>query len=426
MRLTIHCPRTAPDHEQALALGLIREFASVEIFDAVDTEDQSLKLLKVRQDPGGNYVAVTISPDQPQEGTLVSYLGRVTEFGEYARRFNCDAHDDNTRTDLLILAAHQRRRADLLVTLSTRLLVLKEKLAADGINVCTPKDAVGVIGLFLRSRDNYNIRERGCRESIGRWGFYLVLTREQLPALSRYFSACVYSSMDKKDDTALRLGESVFSRARWALEARDFVAMTYHQPHTSITSEMALYHFGYLTVLLGGMFDAEAQIAKLAYGMRTKDAATDLWRKQFQDDLVTTGGTLLPLLQSQFAKDVGVVLKSVRNTVHSVALKAIHIQEDHVTLPEPWADKVCDATDRLGSRAAWGIRRSGQTVEFEPYPYACQLVSTCFAFANDVADATDVLRLFPSGADLSRVSVRPATDGLFAPYIRERVVLLGT
>jgi hypothetical protein len=123
---------------------------------------------------------------------------------------------------------------------------------------------------------------------------------------------------------------------------------------------------------------------------------------------------------------VSVVLKSVRNTLHSVALSAISIQEDHVTLPHARARRVCEAADRLGGIATWGIRRRDEIIEFEPYPYACQLVATCFAFANDVADATDVLRLFPAGADITRVAAGPADDGMFAPDVRKRVLLLGS
>jgi hypothetical protein len=44
---------------------------------------------------------------------------------------------------------------------------------------------------------------------------------------------------------------------------------------------------------------------------------------------------------------------------------------------------------------------------------------------NDIADATDVLRLFPAGATVPALTDGPPDTSIFAPEIRMRVSLLG-
>ena len=44
-----------------------------------------------------------------------------------------------------------------------------------------------------------------------------------------------------------------------------------------------MYHLGYLTILLGGMFDTLAKAARRVYNLDIKHTDTDLWRRAFVD-----------------------------------------------------------------------------------------------------------------------------------------------
>jgi hypothetical protein len=114
---------------------------------------------------------------------------------------------------LMLSSAAHARRVDALVTTSPTLL--RGATPREG-NAVTLAEAFALMGLYLRSRDRFTLGRideeqqfSGHPVTLSWWMTYLVLTREHLPSMRRWFGACVNS---KADEDMSALGHSVFRR----------------------------------------------------------------------------------------------------------------------------------------------------------------------------------------------------------------------
>ena len=112
---------------------------------------------------------------------------------------------------LPLLQAHLQTNRDLFITTNPDLLQLRTRVPE--ANIADPGQGLKILGLYLRSREDYTIRMwKGNRHSFGADLFYWVLCRQQLPAMWKYFAACVRRgslahdgcSVFREDETAKR------------------------------------------------------------------------------------------------------------------------------------------------------------------------------------------------------------------------------
>ncbi len=100
--------------------------------------------------------------------------------------------------DLLIIHIHQEEKRDILVTTSLRLIGRKEN-AVQSSNPRTPTEAAQIVGLFLRSRNDFSFKYAdSVRIETNRGALYWVLMRNGLPSMWRYYSACVLAEDQRK------------------------------------------------------------------------------------------------------------------------------------------------------------------------------------------------------------------------------------
>jgi hypothetical protein len=334
--------------------------------------------------------------------------------------------------DVVTARAHVELNRDILVTLSPRLLAHRAKPLVGEANPRTPTEAARLVGLFLRSRDNYTYAVQGKAEiRLDRGLFYWILVRHRLPNMWRYFDACVHAGKIRGDDT-LYLGQSVLIRCVRALQARDAIGAQFYVPQGNNSRDAMMYHFDYLTLMLAGAFDAQARVAHRAYGITKRGERWASFRKaEFRKKLKEPGnGALHKLAVGQHFQDVTTLLYEPRNTIHGASLPTLAYhsgaepEASFVHVPQEYSQPLWDAAGRIGTPDKWGLRRD-TLVLLEPYTYSMALVDESFKLIDEIAGATDISGLFPAGHTIPALSVGPANHHLFREQIRKRLDVLG-
>jgi hypothetical protein len=169
---------------------------------------------------------------------------------------------------IILTRGHIALRRDLFVTLSPVLLKLRERDIFSAINILTPTEAIKIVGLYLRFRENYVIHAwNNGKDSLDEFLFYWVLTRHRLPRMWKYFGACVYAGQIRKDNIT-ELSGSILTRCSRAIVARDNIGFQFYDYQGNDSTDKIMYHFDYLTLLLSGAIDAQARVAHRVYGIK--------------------------------------------------------------------------------------------------------------------------------------------------------------
>jgi len=436
VRLTFHRASfqdlTPIDAEAIEALSELTHLSDVEV---LDTSPGDLPYIEIGEvDDIRNQILVRIlDPDFqriagiPNANQLRSTAARILPQDDPE-----SPHVQSLYDDLTIAGAHCSLGQDVLVTLSGQSLQHAELPFLRSANPRTPLEAARLVGLLLRSRDNYTYSARRIGAScLNRGLFYWVLCRAQLPSMWRYFSACVHAAQDRKDDT-LYLGRSILNRSVCALQARDAIGFQFYGTQDNDTRAAIMYHFNYLTLLLAGAFDAQARVAHRAYGIEgLRERNAYLHYMDFRRALNAIGADVLcGIVNSPGFQDVNVLLRRLRNTIHGAGLPTTaHFdgrdQTSFVEVLPEHAHTIWRAADRQGGTEQWGLTGVGERVEFEPYTYASRLVTKCLELMDNIAAATDVVRLFTNNSPTPELQDGPPDDDVFNESIRSRLAVLG-
>lgn len=334
---------------------------------------------------------------------------------------------------LPVLTAHMQTYRDLFITSYPDFLALKSRIPE--ANVADLREGLQIIGLYLRSSGNFTIRAfpKG-RHCFDRDLFYWVLCRHRLPAMWRYFSACLQHDRDMPNSTRPlgNLANAILTRCLRVLQARDEVGFRfYRRQHNSTRSEI-LYHFDYLTILMAGAFDAAARIAHYVYGIENINVrAVNFRNRQFRRALQTTAGArLAQVVNGSGFQAFQKFLAVLRNSIHGAGLQGIGVDragEPEVSLVSVFEDHkdVLETSAALGAPEDLGVtRQAGIGVAIEPYTCAVRLCELGLTYVNSIAEATDIEALL---AEASRTALltEPPDDRVFGRDIRRRIGALG-
>jgi hypothetical protein len=430
LRITFHDSSFAggSSETEAEALEALLQLAHLPQIEAFGTEAGAFPHLEIG-DPAddGYYVPVIIRTE-----TMVKESGAMHAYQWLKAAMQLSGQNDSQHpqvqaffADLLVARAHHEFGQDILITLSPELLAYRFSPPVREANPRSPSEAARIVGLFLRSRDNYTYfaSQRGAK-SMNRGLFYWVLARHRLPSLWRYFSACVNAEKARGDDI-LYLGQSVLHRCVRALEARDAVGIQFYLPQNNDTRDAMMYHFDYLTLVLSGALDALARIAHRAYSISQPKERQAYWdRDTFQKALRKAGANdLYALVSEQHSKDVLRLVNLPRNTIHGAALPTfaarmgVKPEASFVTVLPQYRADLWNAAERCGPPERWGMTRLHGT-SFEPYNYSVALVEETFRLVDSIAAATDVTGLFPPGYTVPELQDGPPADLPFTEATR--------
>jgi hypothetical protein len=423
---------------EAEALEALSQLSHLSEIEALGTRPSVLPYLEVGNSvDGADWVPVTVMRETGRTVTGVRFPEQWLRIA--AKLVNqVDPHHPKVQSafqDIVTVRSHCSLRRDILVTYSPLLLEHQTDWYIRDANPRTPSDAAKIVGLFLRSRDNYTYyAEEHKTMSLDRGLFYLGLVHHRLPSMWRYLSACGQAEKIRGDDI-LYLGQSILVRCIRALEARDAVGVQFYLPQNNNTRDAMMYHFEYLLLLLTGAFDAQARVAHRAYGVkRPSEFGADFRKSRFLSGMKTGGGDkLCSLVSSDRFKNIDTLLRKPRNTIHGAGFPPFAVltedqqQASFVTVLPNYEQDLRKAAEQCDSLEHWGLLLSPTNeLQIEPYTYSVALVDACFEFIDQIASATDITGLFPSGHDVPALPEGPPENrGVFQEDVCRRLAILG-
>ncbi len=355
-------------------------------------------------------------PPDDQEGRELVYAHRNEQafstglFGkraEYARgdttptayRDRDDEAAANQRElDALAAEAAMALNADLFVTERPYLFETHQPVAR-GVTLCPVAKALAVVGLYLRSQDEFvlwHAADCSGRQMTNEWLYYQIGAVELLPELWRWSSAATQLPSADDRQRCSGLHDAVLQRVQRSLRTRDSFYKAYNLPQKRDAVRTMLVELDQLLVLLMGAIDASARFTHIVVGVpadnrRFAGWQQADWRKKVAKQNATLGDlcrTGTPLANTL------VILTRLRNTVHSEMIRATMQQSGRkrdapIRLPDDEQQEILDAMDALGGRMAWGVSVAldGSTV-VDPGAFVDQLLPRVLTLLNTVMEYT--------------------------------------
>lgn len=317
--------------------------------------------------------------------------------------------------DAVAACAARQIQADLYVTNREYLHRLTGP-AGRGVTFCTPRDALALVGLYLRTQGKFHLwkdQAGGVPHSFDKGLFYWVGARELLPAGWRWFTACVAHgaghdpAAEERDLTYL--GGAVFQRIARVLQARDGVLRAMNCRQDNDVAEDALTALDVCLVFLMGALDAAARVAHRVLGLPAGLFTQAGWQRSGWLGHVAAADSSLAAVVAEgtAGADILTILSKLRNTVHEAGLPALAIglpgrrEGTLAGLPRADTDRILAAARRQGGLESWGLREllPGR-LHAEPGVLLERLLPLVTGLLNDLMTATPVERL-------SGVSLRP-------------------
>jgi hypothetical protein len=360
--------------------------------------------------------------------TLSGVIGNVVSVAE--RDTTTDAYDwlpseqaaARRRADALAAqVAIQGVEADVFIT-EREFLHKRGGYTTRGTTVCTPKEAVAIISLYLRTQGEFNVL---AHFSFNRGLFFWVGTRELLSSSWRWFNACLQHSQGSGDDSMVLLAGSLLQRVDRALEMRDQIHATLNQKQNNDLRDDALAGLDVILVSLMAAFDVAARVAHRVLAI-SGDEYLAAWQQKRRKGWWEKVRAVEPKLAGVVVKGsqgdhVLTIVRLLRNSVHGAALQGIAYvqspepQETMVGLPAADQAELLAAMDAVGGLHTWGVREilPGRS-HVDPGVLVDQLFETVLPLLNELMDRTPVellphVKLLPGDSD-------PPKGGAWDPF----------
>lgn len=310
------------------------------------------------------------------------------------------------RADLTALLVAEAIDADLFIT--ERAYLLEEEIGlAREATVLPPREALPVIGLYLRLQDVYRIRHSRFMSSFGgsppRWLFFWAAAHHVLPASARWSRACGEHAQASGDDDFSYLAASLHHRVAGALDARDRLLGVLAVPQGNQGGEDALTLLTQICLWLMGAFDVAAQVAHRSLGLPPKQERYAAWQDPDWRQRVAAHDAALGRLTGIGSEGAHVltILGEIRNSIHGEVLSSLGFQqgsdnplETLVGIPRSRQAALLTAVDALGGREAWGAKVLVQgDLHVHPGDFTEELVVRALRLLDALMAATPVLRL---------------------------------
>ena len=419
---------TTPDSD---ALQVLLDFAAHEQVEVVTTDGRSpIDLTIGAYDQHHHYTSVEINfPDGRRMHTGVP----GPDIQGIGREFLPGDPDEGERQAVLAVIADEQG-SDALVTESDLLLNALPRNIVEGANPMTPETAVALLGLFLRVREDFVFYvSQGGRMKFDRGLFYWVLMRELLPSAWRWFSACVSSSTNTKDDTILLVAQSALERTERALRARDRMHERLQLTPNRDSVTEAIFYFDVTLLMLGGAFDGLARVAHITHSLKGSPRSASWGSKEWLKKLGNANKPLADAMQpEQPFRDARELVAALRNTIHSMSLRTVTHQalgrrDELVLVPSDIAPDLEAVVNRLRTADEFGVtREADQRLYIRPGTYVEVALPIVAEALNGVMDLTPVAQL--PGVDPAFLTTGPPTDrndNVWAPDIRAQIWRLG-
>jgi len=275
------------------------------------------------------------------------------------------APEQREKDVLALHVASEAVQADIYITERPYLYADGKLASTPGVTVCTVKEAMTILGLYLRTQGEFVIPtgSKSFKFSFNRGLYFWVGTRELLPEAWRWFSACVQHSTKIGDDKLLLLGGSLLDRVARALQSRDDIHTALNLPTNNDNTDDALGSLDNVLVLLMGSVDVSARVAHYVLGLSPRQEYGAAWQKAawLRQIRATAPNLALIVDPNTSGEHILTILRLLRNSVHGAALQGITVLENNkqemlIGLPANDEADILMAMDAMGGRDSWGFR----------------------------------------------------------------------
>ncbi len=429
--LTFHStPFTGITDEEKKALEILVKLSSLEEVDALGFDDLvSHKVIFDSERQDDEYIRFKIVN---AEGKTTKYSGlsktwlRPDYINKLIQEFSsCKGIKvDLLKQELLEIGSHRELYRDIFITTSP--FLLQKKFNFPEVNICSPKEALKILSLYLRMRGEFewiSHFDENVQNVTSRRVFYDYLSKGILTNCWKYLSGL---GLHNKHDSVATLGRSVLNRFSFALQARDEIARLFFLPKSPSIDDSITYHFDYLTLLLSGALDTQALIINKVFDLGQKSQECGLRRTNLLDAIAKGPETkiLNEILINK--KDFIAILYKLRNYIHSFSL------DSEFDVPNDTPNELLEEIIRFDSSHHLGIqkRNINLVIDRKPLPYitysvdkfslACGLINETSNLINMIMNETITENSL--GAKLfSKVVTEPPPELL--PYIETFLLL---
>jgi hypothetical protein len=336
--------------------------------------------------------------------------------------------------DAVAACAARQVKADLYVTEREYLHQLTRSIG-EGVTFCTATEALALVGLYLRSQEDFLIWKDSGSDTPYRFDkglYYWVGARELLPAGWRWYTACVMHEKIQASGPGTNeltyLGGAVFQRITRVLQARDDLLRAMNCKQDNNVAGDALTALDICLVFLMGALDATARVAHHVLGLSLDGIHQAGWQRLgWLQQVAAKAPALADVVAPKTpGADALTILKLLRNTVHEAGLPALAVgyparrRETLVGLPSADRDQILKAADRQGGRQTWGLREliPGR-LHADPGVLLERLLPTIIELLNDLMTETPVETL--PGVSLKPEHRFPARDNAFGEHERQSI-----
>lgn len=338
------------------------------------------------------------------------------------------------RADMTVLLAADATLADVLVTERPYLLERRTGLAP-GVAVATPRDALGLVGLYLRHKGDFVVAADpdglGALR-LGKGLYNWVGARELLTAGWRWFSSCVSARDPEVADALTRLGGTCLQRVARTLHARDDVLVALNQRQNHDRADDVAAGLDTCLVFLMGSVDAAARVAHLALALN-RPAFEAGWQRSGWLSAVRKACPQLADVVADGTPQAHAltVLRLLRNSIHDEGMSTLasvdsrRREETLLRLPPAAVDQLLVAMDALGGRGGWGVRdvlQSTGSIYADPGTLLEQTLTHTVELLNHLMEHTTFATV--TDAEPGLVAPPDEDDSVFNPTIRRNVRLL--
>jgi hypothetical protein len=274
IRITFHTSTFANlSAEEQEAFKALQDLSHLPEIDALQTEMGDFAQLQIGAFDGkAHNIPVSVKCDRYEKKASISNAHQLRNVAA-----NLVAQTDldhpavtNMLNDLIVARAHYEIGQDIFVTQSKRLIRHRTLPPVQDANPRTLVEAAQLIGLLLRSHDDYSW---STNKKLNRGWYYSILVHNRIPNLWRYRGVCAKAGEVRNDDTSY-LGQSVLDRCVRVLQARDAIGEQFYIPQNNETQSVIMSHFDHLTLELNGVFDALARVTHRAYKLDLSSSIT--------------------------------------------------------------------------------------------------------------------------------------------------------
>lgn len=369
------------------ALEFLCNLKDHELLDMYGVEDQSFPRIRIQDEISTHKrfkVKVDFADSDKPTYTFFHDLPSISQKIELINSCQNDNsfNDEQIKDGVLLFFAHQALKRDLFVSLPPFVEVLNDSKCNSF--AVSPREALKIIGLLLRSRDDFTLHCKDATFVTHRHDFYWFLSQMHLKCIRSMWGIDSFEQGKKQRINSLI--SATIARIARAFQSRDNLAIQYFADQDF---DLELYYLDYLSLLVSGTLDAVARIVHSSCQIGGNDHGVGFRRLGFIEKLNNSShNSLKDVINDNEFKAIISILGEYRNRIHEAEFikTSFNFERMLLVLDPETADKFLEASINLDNIEDWGIiDRKG--VYLSPFEFGCTLLDAGISIVDRIARA---------------------------------------